>query len=137
MTKSKSAPMTPIVASVKRGAMSTSPGMLSEPISLCSRFSQASAVAMKTMSVVEAKAHFAEAVRSAEGGEPVVIERHGEAVAAIVSARDLRLLSTRRVTGETGTLLGLAELDGVEAFAEELEVTVRARGATRDLPGLE
>ena len=92
---------------------------------------------MKTMSVVEAKAHFAEAVRSAEAGEPVVIERHGQPVAGIVSAGDLSLLARRRVTGIEGTLLGLCELGDLAEFAEELAEGVSRRGATRDAVGLE
>lgn len=92
---------------------------------------------MKTMSVVEAKAHFAEAVRCAEAGESVVIERHGEPVAGIVSAEDLRLLAQRRTTGVQGTLLGLCDVEGMADFAEELGDAVRPRGPTRDVVGVE
>jgi prevent-host-death family protein len=45
------------------------------------------------MTVAEAKNRFSDVLRRAEyGGERVIVERHGKAVAAIVSTEDLRRL---------------------------------------------
>jgi prevent-host-death family protein len=35
-------------------------------------------------SVAQAKAHFSEMIRAAQGGEPVIVTRHGEPVVAVV-----------------------------------------------------
>ena len=43
--------------------------------------------AMQTMQATEAKARLAELLRKVEGGETVVITRHGEAIAHVVPAR--------------------------------------------------
>lgn len=56
----------------------------------------------------EAKANFAECVRRAERGEPVVITRHGKGVAAIVTLEDLRRIQRLRAAGSQGGLAGLA-----------------------------
>ena len=40
----------------------------------------------KVLSIVEAKSQFSDCVRTAEGGSPVVITRHGKPVVAVVSS---------------------------------------------------
>lgn len=91
----------------------------------------------KTMTIAEAKAHFSECVRSAEGGETVLVTRYGRAAAAVVSARYLAELEMGR---KGPAQRGLAALvgrfpDGAE-LAEEVESTVRERGAPRKAPKL-
>jgi prevent-host-death family protein len=82
-------------------------------------------------SVSEVKARFSEFVREAERGEPVVITRHGQAVAALVSAEGLKQLERLRSVGPEG---GLASLAGGWAGSEELVRVVEAspRQGTRD-----
>lgn len=71
----------------------------------------------RDFSVAEAKAHFSDCLRSAEQGEPVVIRRHGKAVAAIVRAEDLDNLERLRAAGPVG---GLASIAGGWERSEEL-----------------
>lgn len=79
----------------------------------------------KTVSLVEAKAHFSEWVRAAEVGDPVVITRHGKPVAALVSAEDLGKLRALRSAGPEA---GLASLAGGWKGSEELaEILARSR----------
>lgn len=51
------------------------------------------------VSVAAAKAHFSECLKEAEGGEPVVITRHGEPIVALVPAEDLERLRRLRARG--------------------------------------
>lgn len=71
----------------------------------------------KKISVAEAKAHFADCVRDAERGEPVLITRHGKAVVALVAANDLETLRRLRAAGPEG---GLASLAGGWKGSEDL-----------------
>ena len=71
----------------------------------------------RDFSVAEAKAHFSDCLRSAEQGDPVVIKRHGKAVAAIVRAEDLEELERLRAAGPAG---GLASVAGGWARSEEI-----------------
>jgi prevent-host-death family protein len=92
----------------------------------------------KAMTIAEAKAHFSECVKSAEGGETVLITRYGRAAAAVVSAKYLAELETKGRKGPAQR--GLAALvgrfpDGAE-LASEVERTVRERGAPRKSPKL-
>jgi prevent-host-death family protein len=83
----------------------------------------------KDFSVAEAKAHFADCLRSAERGEPVVITRHGKRVAAVVAAEDLERLERLRAAGPEG---GLASVAG---GWEDSEAVVKAiRGFKRSRP---
>ena len=59
-------------------------------------------------SVAEVKAKFSEYVRAAEHGDPVVITRHGQAVAALVGPEELRTLERLRSAGPEGGLASLA-----------------------------
>ncbi len=86
---------------------------------------------MRTLSAVEAKARFAEALRLAERGEHVMIERHGEEVAALVPVEDVRRLRALRAAGARGTLLGLVGLPGMEELATAADEIVSSRGPTR------
>lgn len=61
-----------------------------------------------TVSAAKAKAEFAEYVRKAEAGDPVVITRHGKAVVALVRADRLQQLERLRSAGPASGLAGLA-----------------------------
>jgi len=61
-----------------------------------------------TVSAAKAKAQFAECIRKAEAGDPVVITRHGKAVVALVRADRLQQLERLRSVGPTAGLAGLA-----------------------------
>jgi len=62
----------------------------------------------RTLSAARAKAEFAQCVRKAEGGEAVVITRHGKPVAALVSAEQVKQLERLRAAGPEAGLAGLA-----------------------------
>lgn len=62
----------------------------------------------KEGSVTEVKAKFSEYVRAAQGGEPVVITRHGQAVAALVGSEELETLQRLRSAGPEGGLASVA-----------------------------
>ena len=74
------------------------------------------------MSVAEAKARFSECVRDAEGGQQVVITRHGKPVALVVGGDNVDLVrrvisasSGRGLAAVAGGWEGSAELaDAVE-----------------------
>ena len=91
----------------------------------------------RAVSIVEAKAGFAELVREAEAGEPVAITRHGRVVAGVVSADDLAAVRARRQSREKGTLLELRKQTGMGELVKDLDAAVEARGAPRNVPGLE
>ncbi len=59
-----------------------------------------------TVSAAKAKAHFAECMRKAEAGDPVVITRHGKAVVALVRADRLQQLERLRAAGPAAGLAG-------------------------------
>lgn len=62
----------------------------------------------KEGSVTEVKARFSEYVRAAQAGEPVVITRHGQAVAALVGSEELETLQRLRLAGPEGGLASVA-----------------------------
>jgi prevent-host-death family protein len=70
-----------------------------------------------TVSAAKAKAEFAECIRKAEAGDPVVITRHGRAVVALVRADRLQQLER---LGSAGPAAGLAGLVGGWRGSEEL-----------------
>jgi len=78
-----------------------------------------------TVSAAKAKAEFADCIRKAEAGEPVVITRHGRAVVALVRADRLQQLER---LGSAGPAAGLAGLAGGWRGSEEL---VRALAEAR------
>lgn len=59
-------------------------------------------------SIAEVKAKLSEYIRSAERGDPVVITRHGQAVAALVGPEELQTLERLRSAGPEGGLASLA-----------------------------
>ena len=61
-----------------------------------------------TVSAARAKAEFAECIRKAEAGDPVVITRHGKAVVALVRVDRLQQLERLRSAGAAAGLAGLA-----------------------------
>jgi prevent-host-death family protein len=61
-----------------------------------------------TVSAAKAKAEFAECLRKAEAGDPVVITRHGKAVVALVRADRLQQLERLRSADPAAGLAGLA-----------------------------
>ena len=71
----------------------------------------------RSLSVAQVKATLSEQIRSAEHGDPVVITRHGKAVAALVPTEDLEALRRLRATGPEG---GLASIAGGWEDSEEL-----------------
>jgi prevent-host-death family protein len=79
----------------------------------------------RKISVAEAKAHFADCVRKVEGGEPVLITRHGKPVVALVPAHDLEMLRRLRAAGPEGGLASLA--GGWKGSKELVEVLDRLR----------
>ena len=80
----------------------------------------------RKLTVAEAKAKFAEAVRAAEAGEPVVITRHGKPVAAVVPAADLDLLRRLRAAGPEGGLASVAGgWEGSDELADLIDATPR------------
>lgn len=91
----------------------------------------------KTAPASEVKESFADYVRSAEGGEPVVITRYGRPVAVLMSAsRYARLERLAAPAGEAG-LAGLAgRWDDGDELADEVERVVRGRAAVRAVDDL-
>jgi prevent-host-death family protein len=90
----------------------------------------------KEGSVSEVKAKFSEYVRSAQRGEPVVITRHGRAVAAIVGSEELETLQRLRAAGPEG---GLASVAGGWEDSDDLvrNLETSARGGSRGGPSLD
>jgi prevent-host-death family protein len=79
----------------------------------------------KLFTVAEAKARFAECLRDAEEGRPVVISRHGKPVAAVVSVSDFEQMERLRAAGPES---GLASLAGGWKGSENLvESVLRVR----------
>ena len=62
----------------------------------------------ESVSLAEAKARLSACIRRVERGEPLVITRHGAAVAALVPPADLAELVRLRRAGPQGGLLSLA-----------------------------
>jgi prevent-host-death family protein len=85
----------------------------------------------KALSVAEAKASLSEAIREVEGGNTVIITRHGKPVAALVSANDVATLETLRAAGPQQ---GLASIAGGWAGSDQLVesiATAARRGRRR------
>jgi prevent-host-death family protein len=80
---------------------------------------------LKSVSVAEVKAHFADWVRAAESGESVVITRHGKPVVALVPTAELEQLARLKAAGPEKGLAGLA--GGWEGSEELVERIMEAR----------
>lgn len=72
--------------------------------------------AARKLSAAQAKAQLAACLRKAENGEPVIITRHGKAVAALVGMDRVALPRER----DTRARLGLASLVGGWKGSEDL-----------------
>jgi prevent-host-death family protein len=71
----------------------------------------------KSLSVAQVKATLSEQIREVEHGGPILITRHGKAVAALVRPEDLETLERLRAAGPSG---GLASLAGGWEDSEDL-----------------
>jgi len=91
---------------------------------------------MTNRTVSEVKAKLSEYIRSAELGEPVVITRHGQAVAAIVGPEELETLQRLRAAGPEG---GLASVAGGWEDSHDLVriLETSSRGGSRTSPPLD
>ncbi len=80
------------------------------------------------LSAARAKAKFAECLRTAEGGTPVVITRHGRAVAALIPVERLQQIERLRSAGPESGLAGLAGgWPGSEALVDTLTRSKRSK----------
>ena len=81
-----------------------------------------------TISAAKAKAEFAECMRKAEAGDPVVITRHGKAVVALVRADRLQQLERLRSAGPAAGLAGKWQAENASVVltftADTYEVSV-------------
>ncbi len=75
------------------------------------------AMSKKSLSVAEVKATLSEQIREVEAGEPIIITRHGKAVAALVRPEDLKQIERLRAAGPAA---GLASLAGGWEGSEDL-----------------
>ena len=78
-----------------------------------------------TVSAARAKAEFAECMRRAEAGDPVVITRHGKPVVALVRADHLHEMERLRSAGPAAGLAGLA--GGWRGSRELVRLVTRSR----------
>lgn len=89
-----------------------------------------------TISAANAKATFAECLRSAERGETVVVTRHGRPVAAIVAPSDWEQIARLRSADPMSGLGGLVgAFDDADEFVEALDGINRS--SQRSLPEFE
>ena len=88
----------------------------------------------RTLSAARAKAQFAECLRKAEAGDPIVITRHGKPVVALVAAEGLQQLERLRSAGPEAGLAGLA--GGWRGSEELVRLLARSRRSRpRRAPG--
>jgi prevent-host-death family protein len=89
-----------------------------------------------TRSIADAKAHFAECLRQVEHGEPIVLTRHGKAVAALVSIELLERLERLMAAGPEAGLASVA--GGWKGSREVAEKSLEyGRSAPRGTPELD
>ena len=90
----------------------------------------------KNRSVSEVKAKLSEYIRDAQHGDPVVITRHGQAIAAIVGADELQTLQRLRSAGPEGGLASVAGgWEGSDDLVRILESSSRV--GSRNGPSLD
>lgn len=83
---------------------------------------------VRTLSIAEAKARFAECLRTAEQGRSVLITRHGKPVAALVSAADLDQFERLRAAGPEAGLAAIAGgWKGSDTLVTRVLAATRAR----------
>jgi len=91
-----------------------------------------------TRSIADAKAHFADAIASAEAGEPVLITRHGKPVAAIIPAAALALLERAQEDSPEAGLAGIAgRWSDLDDWLGHLDRIATDRPSARPIPPLE
>ncbi len=91
---------------------------------------------LRTLSVAEVKAQFAECLRETERGDSVVITKHGKRVAALIPASELAQFERLRAAAPAAGLAGLA--GGWEGSEKLVETVFRAaRTKTRNSPSLD
>jgi prevent-host-death family protein len=90
----------------------------------------------KNRSVSEVKAKLSEYIRAAQRGDPVVITRHGQAIAALVGSEELQTLERLRSAGPEG---GLASIAGGWEDSDDLVriLETSSRVASRNGPSLD
>jgi len=81
----------------------------------------------RTLSAAQAKSQLADCLRKAENGEPVIITRHGKAIAALVGLD--RVALGERSGSRTGA--GLASLAGGWKGSDDLVEALRKVRRTR------
>jgi prevent-host-death family protein len=91
---------------------------------------------MSNRTISEVKAKFSEYIRAAEHGDPVVITRHGRAVAALVGPDELQTLQRLRAAGPQS---GLASIAGGWRDSEDLAriLETSSRVGSRNAPALD
>ena len=90
------------------------------------------------MTAAEAKARFAESIRLVERGEVVLITRHGEPVAALVTPSDLEGLERLRSRTPEDGLAGLVgKWTDADELVRELETSGELRGDSTPIPSME
>ena len=86
--------------------------------------------------IVRVKAHFSQCLREAEGGQPIVLTRHGHPVAALVSIELFEQFERLRAAGPEAGLVSLAGgWEGSEEVAERALEYGRSGG--RRVPDLD
>ena len=90
----------------------------------------------KNRSVSDVKAKLSEYIRDAQRGDPVVITRHGKAIAALVGSEELETLQRLRAAGPEG---GLASIAGGWEDSDDLVriLETSSRVASRTAPSLD
>jgi prevent-host-death family protein len=90
----------------------------------------------RSVSAAEAKARFAQYLRQAEGGEFIIITRHGKPVVALVKAESAQQLERLRAAGPGA---GLASVAGGWKGSEQLVKTLSRtrRVGSRRTPDLD
>lgn len=90
----------------------------------------------KNLSVAEAKATLSQCIRDVEGGDSLLITRHGKPVAALVPPGDLENLQRLRKAGPEGGLASLAGgWEGSDELVRLLDASTRV--GQRDLASLD
>lgn len=90
------------------------------------------------MTAAEAKARFAESLRLVERGEVVVITRHGEPVAALVTPSELEELARLRSRTPKDGLAGLVgKWKDSDELVRGLEKSDRLQGNSKPIPSLD
>jgi len=88
-------------------------------------------MARKALSVAQAKATLSDAIRAVEGGETVIITRHGKPVAALVKPDEVDQLERLRSAGPRQGLAGVAKgWSGSEELVQSI-ATASRRGRRR------